>query len=385
MVKSEYPEKGDKYLYILFYFVFLCAFFICIFIIPLLKTSKSKQLYDEALLKYNNEVANYSYEFQRYIDEVFDFIHSLDKDYNIDKIGNIPVKVTINLKKRADSKYIGTDFSYKYSFNGQSVHSNSIVSINIFGGLEILTEIRERDPSSDDVGKDKNVLFINIPELNNGITVNQTIPVREHYGTNAGNEAVFDVTYYLKPTQVLPLSLTQVEAFPKRPLIPEKTEKKDYKASLSDIIEQYNIWLIVLGAVIIGICIIIIYNFFKSRAIYNSVKNDLLKQLSEKSIQEIAHVPDNVFFTDEDLPYTKSEEGKFGIYTLFISKTGHCYHAIKTCSKSLNLIEINCFSPSLKYNYQPCVKCAKGVILDKPEWYIKYLEIKDKCKYFKIL
>ena len=264
------------------------------------------------------------------------------------------------------------------------VAEETLVSINIFGGLEILTEIREIDPSSDDVGKGKNVLFINFPELNNGMIVNQTIHVREYYGTNAGNEAVFDVTYYLKPTQVLPLSPTQVEAFPKRPLIPETPEKADYKASLSDIIEQYNIWIIILGAVIISICIIIIHKFFKARAVYNSVRNDLIKELSDKSIQEIAHVPDSIFFTDKDLPYTKGEEGLYGIFTLYVTKTGHCYHTIKTCSKSLNLIEINWYSPSLKYNYKPCIKCAKNVNLDKPEWYIKYLEIKEKCKYFKI-
>lgn len=88
MVKSEYPEDGSKYLNILYYFVMLCAFFILVFILPWLKASMSKQLYNEALLKFNYEVANYSFELQRYKDEVFDYIDSLDTDYNIDKNGN---------------------------------------------------------------------------------------------------------------------------------------------------------------------------------------------------------------------------------------------------------------------------------------------------------
>ena len=83
-------------------------------------------------------------------------------------------------------------------------------------------------------------------------------------------------------------------------------------------------------------------------------------------------------FIENGLPKTKGY-GKYGLYTVYITPTGKCYHQHKSCSKSLHLTATHILfvSPKLR----PCSKCFKRQIPDL-QWYEKYKQIADiKKKY----
>lgn len=104
---------------------------------------------------------------------------------------------------------------------------------------------------------------------------------------------------------------------------------------------------------------------------YAQTKEWLKEQLKTHTKEEIAGVPKSVKFLD-GLPYDDGYQGKYGVFSVYTTEGGRCYHAVKGCcgaSIDTNLIQ------AIEYGKTPCSKCARGFPTKLPEWYIKYRKI----------
>ncbi len=359
------------------------------------KGIKERSLYNADLLEYKQIVANHSSDVARYNSETLSYIHSIDPMYDIDRNGTIPVIATVRYQQDQKSQYIGSEFSYNFQINDYNIRKEKEFRLNIFREVVFNTKIVESDPSSDDVGIEKTSVPISFLELNDGYTHRQVVRIREYYGKDAGNVAIYNVTYSIKPKQSLRLSAAQRASFPKYPILPNEPKKDSYSISFWDTIRDYTDVKLFIGIAFI-FWISCSYNslirkpriqyqraldkYNKANEEYTSARNDLIQQLSGKTIRELAKVPDFVFFTDDDLPYTKGDDRKYGAFTLYVTPSGSCFHRERLCRKSA--FPIHMFKISSRYI--PCSICAKNYKIQKPTWYIEYLDLKNKCRHFEI-
>lgn len=396
---TNLPKKDESCLSLI---LSICAFFGvgCFILFFFLSEYGEKKLYNDAQTRHSIQMSNYNQELDEYCNELFRYLYAIDKAQPVTKSGSIPVKVSVSVSRGIGSQSIGKEFSYNYYINGESVSKYNYVSL--VRETEILTEIAEIDDSYDDVGRQKTTLTLDYLELNDGITIQQTVRVREHYGRSAGKEAVFDVSYTIVPQKVLRLTSKQKEGFPQRPIEPEKPQRADYKLGFIDAVKYYSVLGYSLCGVLLGVIITIL---IRHRTLVNRYKNareELLKQLSEKSVQEICGFPDQVLISDDGLPYTKTGKGKYGNFTVFVTTKNYihnkphdiyyygnygkwqaCFHTDISCLKTEQITELHMFDTSLQ-RYKPCSKCASNISLEKPDWYIKYLDLEKTCKYFDI-
>lgn len=101
---------------------------------------------------------------------------------------------------------------------------------------------------------------------------------------------------------------------------------------------------------------------------YAQTKEKLKEQLKGHTKEEIAGIPKGVKMLD-GLPYDGGYQGKFGVFSVYTTKDGKCYHAVKGCCGAnidTNLIK------AIEYGRYPCKKCARGYPTKLPDWYIKY-------------
>lgn len=104
---------------------------------------------------------------------------------------------------------------------------------------------------------------------------------------------------------------------------------------------------------------------------YAQTKEWLKEQLKSHTKEEIAGVPKSVKILD-GLPYDDGYQGKYGVFSVYTTQGGRCYHAVKGCcgaSIDTNLIQ------AIEYGKTPCSKCARGFPTKLPEWYVKYRKI----------
>lgn len=396
---TNLPKKAESCLSLIYA---ICGYFVvgCIILFFFLSEYGEKKLYNDAQTRHSVQMSNYNQELDDYCKELFRYLYAIDKAQPITKSGSIPVKVSVSVSRGIGSQTIGNEFSYNYYINGERVSKYNYVSL--VEKTEILTEIRENDPSSDDVGKQKTTLTLDYLELNDGITIHQTVRVRESYGINAGNEAVFDVAYTIVPQKVLRLTSKQKEGLPQRPIEPEKPQRADYRLGFIDTVKHYSVLGYSLCSVFLGVIIAVLIRHKTLVNKYKNAREELLKQLSEKSVQEICGFPDQVLISDDGLPYTKTGSGKYGKFTVFVTtlnythnnipysytdyyhrKNNPCFHADISCLKTEQITELHMFDTTLQ-RYKPCSKCASNISLEKPDWYIKYLDLEKTCKYFDI-
>lgn len=101
---------------------------------------------------------------------------------------------------------------------------------------------------------------------------------------------------------------------------------------------------------------------------YAQTKEKIKEQLKGHTKEEIAGIPKGVKMLD-GLPYDGGYQGKFGVFSVYTTKDGKCYHAVKGCCGAnidTNLIK------AIEYGRYPCKKCARGYPTKLPDWYIKY-------------
>lgn len=338
-------------------------------------------------------------EMSKYYSSVYNYIKSINSKYDIDKSGNIPVIATVQIKRDKQSKSIGDELTYNFYINNNKIINRKDFKLNIFQEITFATEIIEEDPSSDDKGRAIESIPISFIDINAGYKLEQEVRVKESYGDYAGNVAIYHVTYTIKPKQVLSLTSSQKSCFPKYPILPNE---KDYTLSMWDAVKNYTDIKIYIGILFVVFCFFSYYIFIKKPNLhykhaleeynialeeyntalkeYTLAKNETIRVLSGKTIREAAGVPDNIYFTDDDLPYTKGDERKFGDFTLFITRSGYCFHRKATCQK--NTFPIHMFK--IIDQYFPCSKCSKDFLIQKPAWYSEYLDLKRKCIHFDI-
>lgn len=93
--------------------------------------------------------------------------------------------------------------------------------------------------------------------------------------------------------------------------------------------------------------------------------------------ESFVDIPKGVFLK-HGLPAT-SGRGKYGLYTVYVTPKGKCYHQRELCSKSPNLRQTH-FIFINRY-LRPCSRCVKKVLPDV-NWYYEYKHIYDiKKKY----
>lgn len=102
-------------------------------------------------------------------------------------------------------------------------------------------------------------------------------------------------------------------------------------------------------------------------------KNVLLSDTERigKILQEFADMPENVKFTKDGLPYDVATTGKYGSFTVYVSKKGGKYHLKKGCSGAIYETHI---IDAVNHFYSPCRNCCKGPY-KIPGWYKAYMSL----------
>lgn len=100
------------------------------------------------------------------------------------------------------------------------------------------------------------------------------------------------------------------------------------------------------------------------------------KLYANKEPIDLVNKPNDAFIKN-GLPATKGKR-VYGKYTVYVSKTGSCFHMNPHCAGNGNLFISNYY---YQYNKKMCKKCVKGN-LPEIQWYKDYLKIKNiKSKY----
>lgn len=393
--KPKEPQKQhiESSRFITAAIVFLLASFL---FVTIWGNHNKNKIYKIRLAEYKEIEEQQKVEIANAKEQVFEYIHSIDNHYDIDAAGSIPVSVSIKKVRDKDAQSIGNELSYHYSINGTDIHNKAEIRINLFQEIEFNTEIIENDPASDDIGREKTTQAFSFAELNNGIQIQQTIRVREKYGHDAGNTDIYHVTYTIKPRQTLNLSAQQTELFPQYPIMPREPKKADYSMGVWETIRHFSdvrIGIVIIFSVVVLFLIGYICRtqrknkaalcaYHKALEEYNTERMNFIQSMDGKPIRELAHVPDDVLFTNGDLPYNNASDDKFGSFTLYVPYSGNCYHTRKDCSNARLVTPVHIYN--LSPHYIPCRKCAQNVDIRKPEWYIQYLKYKRDCEHYDI-
>lgn len=138
---------------------------------------------------YNTAIADYRQELRAYYDDA--------SSSRLPSSGELKVRVSISTVKTNQQK-IGNEIRYTYKINGHAVSSGGKATVYLDQQNTVFTEIREDDPSYDDVGSASDTLQFSLAQLNDGVSVTQNISVHEAYGPDAGNIATYRVVYQLR-------------------------------------------------------------------------------------------------------------------------------------------------------------------------------------------
>lgn len=367
--------------------VLLCIF---ISIITLYRSEHvQERRYNEALNTYSLDLQKYNKAFSDYEDSLHDYYDDVVNACGISSSGSLLVDVTISTEK-TNTEHIGNEISYKYEINSQSVHNGGQAYIYLFNKNTIFSEIRDDDPSSDDVGDANDELIFSPSQLNNGTSVAQNVSVHESYGRDAGNTATYSVVFTIKLHNRI-----NTQSIGKEPVYPQIA--KPAKPELSQ--DKLN-WYIVLAedwftktCVIILACIFAFLTIRKSltdvkefktrikeeaakKAAYEKERKEFLEAIQGKSLLELANVPRNITFNNEGLPVDASSGTKYGCFTVYYTNSGTCYHTKRGCSSAKN--EMHLIS-AINRRYMPCSRCVKEKA-SIPQWYTDYQELLKKKK-----
>lgn len=398
LTKPKQPQKEQPLDGSIIFSATICTIIMIIIFVNIYSAYKAGKMYDEKQTEYDVQVANHSAALLQYQKETINHINSIDSNYRINPNGDIPVLISVDCVEDKKSKSVGSDLSFSFSVNNKRVSRNGTLELNISLCDDILfaSEIRENDPSSDDVGTEENSVSISFLELNDGVNYAHTVRVKELYGREAGNVAIYNVTYHIKAKKHLNLTSSQKNLFPLYPSFPQKPIRKDFNIGFWEaILYHSDIDVGIVFIVIAGLGSVLLYCIHKNTIYnnkikkyqnelnaYNAEKDAFIQSLAGKSIRELAGVPKNVFFTENNLPYTKDSDDKYGKYTLYYTPTGSCFHTNKECPRAARVISTNIVTRPKRL--KPCSKCAKGFDTSLPSWYFSYKEIKKKIESYEI-
>lgn len=162
------------------------------------------------------------------------------------------------------------------------------------------------------------------------------------------------------------------------------------------LIEIIGIGALLLWVIWIGYILLSCFSFLKDK-IQNKLKSknteQMLKLKEAERIQaeyeyyfscyafyppeSFVDIPKGVFLK-HGLPAT-SGRGKYGLYTVYVTPKGKCYHQRELCLKSPNLKQTHFIF--INGYLRPCSRCVKKVLPDL-NWYYEYKRIYDiKKKY----
>lgn len=108
-------------------------------------------------------------------------------------------------------------------------------------------------------------------------------------------------------------------------------------------------------------------------------KEQLRIDLEVKTLEELAGVSLDISFDKNDLPIDHQSSGTYGLFTVYYTYSGKCYHSSKTCCAYVR--ETHMFT-AIANGLMPCMNCSKGYPRKIPEWYMNYCHIlQDKRTY----
>jgi hypothetical protein len=117
----------------------------------------------------------------------------------------------------------------------------------------------------------------------------------------------------------------------------------------------------------------------ENKRMFEEEKQNYIKLYNGKSTEELAGVPENIVFDENNLPI--STDGSWlqcgKEFTVYTSKSGSRFHRKYGCSGAEKTTHI--FNEANKFGAHGCSKCTDGKIYIIPEWYRKYIEI-EKIK-----
>lgn len=146
--------------------------------------------------------------------------------------------------------------------------------------------------------------------------------------------------------------------------------------------ELFMIFISLVGGVSILFALKVCHDKIKKKQQFEREKLYFSNLYKGKSIYELANVPENIDFDENDLPISIDDSGlEWGKeFTVYVTKYGQCYHRNRSCSGAYNPVHI--FNEAKKISAIGCRKCSSGERFIIPEWYYKYLEIKKiKSRY----
>lgn len=308
----------------------------------------------------------------------------------------IAIKIDCNVDRIESKGSVGNEWSYIHLLNDRTFSSGEILEIGASEPFTITTRIIEHDKISD-VGEttSKEYIYPINENWRNSMIFSQIVHVEEEGGRkNAGAYADFCAEYTLIRTfpktmsfwtmlfythnQWFPVSLIVCELAcitmivyvivmgRKKEKMEIEKERQAQEIARIKLAEQQRIEKEKLA----------------QRLAQEKLaqKNRFIQSLDGKSVREVAKVPSNITFVD-DFPTDNSDQ-KYGSYTLYVSKTGTCYHKQNGCCTAH--IPIHAFK--IQKQYRPCSKCCTGTMpsFNIPKWYLDYIDLKKKCVYYGI-
>ena len=406
----EKPEKPsepqeDRLSTSFFVVCFVCFIILSSIFVFLWSRYKEKQLYQNAVASYNQTIAGRESELKQYLDVTYRLIKSIDPNYKVSATGDIFYDVTVKCEKDQKSQYIGSEMSYYFDVNGNQVsqHKDSSINLCMAANTVITTKIIEDDPASDDVGYEVDSFPLGFIALNDGVELQHTVRVSESFGLDAGHVAIYHITYSIKPKQLLRLTQTQRKQFPQYPVLPEKPLETDFRIGFFEAIMEYSvvdiaiavIFALFIVRIIVSVCRVKannqrarteyngkMKNYNHLMEVYKTERETFIRHISGKSIRKLAGVPDNVFFTDDLLPYTKGDNRLYGDFTVYVTIYGKCYHKKKGCCGAYgqeNLIKI-----LRDHHMFHCSRCYTGDSDQIPSWYEAYLDYRKRIDFYEI-
>ena len=328
---------------------------------------------------------------ENYKNELIEYNKYLLEKYNLNKQGHVSVKVTIHTEK-TNKESIGNEISYLYLINGSAVRSGDTVTLNALKPVEIFTEIRDSDPSSDDVGDAFYEEVVLVNNLSKGTKISQNIDVHERYGADAGNTAKYKVTYELKLANPINISSKDSSMAPPRRQIPQSIERPDIDISLWQTIQYDKVsQKIILGGCCVFLVLTVGVFFNRRKALMQQYEEDerrrkqfehdkavFIARIGGRNIREAAGVPANIKFIENNLP-VDNNNAKYGSFTVYQSKSGTRYHCKRGCSSAHQPVHV---LVAKRYRLTPCRMCGRQFIT--PAWYTAYLELKRECQKYGI-
>lgn len=154
----------------------------------------------------------------------------------------------------------------------------------------------------------------------------------------------------------------------------KSSKKADVKPSPSPQPENTFDWRPLLWTAIAVLALVMLYklaSFLKKRRTYK-------QQYADFSARELAHVPENVYFDEHDLPHTRGTlyySEQMDEFIVYCSPHGKAYHRKGCHPAATQETNLAVLPPQLT----PCQRCNPP---PHPVWYGKYIEIlKIKRKY----